>query len=105
MGRFIFEFMYLEGFSNKTEEQVEILDEIIKSDINLDKVFKIIFSNKIENNLLVLNELKDRMCEFLKRIGERGFMTLMGLRHTPGSITCLPQDIDSLIKRLQRLEY
>jgi hypothetical protein len=103
VGRFIFEFIYLEGFNNKTEEQVENLDQIIKSDTNLDNVFKIIFSNQIENNLVLLNELKDRMSEFSKRIGARGFMTMMGLRHTPGSITCLPPDIDSLIKGFKDL--
>jgi ribosomal protein S2 len=103
VGRFIFEFIYLEGFNNKTEEQIEILDEIIKYDINLDKIFKIIFSNKTENNLVLSNELKEGMFEFLKGIGERGFMTLMGMRYTPGSITCLPPDIDSLIKGFKDL--
>jgi hypothetical protein len=104
LGCFIFEFMHLEGFNNKTDEQVEIINPIIKSDTNLEEIFQLLYSDEQNlTNSVIINELKRKIFEFLIRIGHRGFMTLLGLRNTPGSITSLPPEMECLINGFKDL--
>jgi hypothetical protein len=73
--QFIFKFFNLEGYKDLTQKNIEIIDMSI---IDIDNV-----------------------AETFGHLKERGLLTLLALRETPGSLNYIPPDINLLIEKFK----